>query len=69
MHEEQMEGQIYYCESCDSEINVVQQVTGARANPRCRCGAQMKKPYRKPSVRKMNAPIETLAVAKTNRNG
>jgi hypothetical protein len=68
MHERQMEGQIYYCESCDSEINVVQPVTGARANPRCRCGAQMKKPYRKPSVRKMNVPIETLAVAKTNRN-
>jgi len=62
------EGQIYHCESCDAETRVIRPPAEARANPTCRCGAPMKKLYKKPSVRKMNLQNEILVVAKTNRS-
>lgn len=62
------EGQIYHCKSCDAEIRVIRPPAGTRVNPTCRCGAPMKKFYKKPSVRKLNLPNEIVIVAKKNRS-
>jgi len=42
------EGQVYQCQNrdCDSEILVTKASLEASANPRCSCGAEMKKPYK-----------------------
>jgi hypothetical protein len=62
------ERQTYRCDSCNCEAKFIRSSADDRTNPRCKCGAQMKKFYSKPAVRRMSAEIETIAVAKTNRN-
>jgi hypothetical protein len=62
------EGQIYHCGSCHAEIREIRPSAEARENPKCRCGAPMKKFYKKPSVRKVSLRSEVLTVAKTNRS-
>ena len=56
------EGQVYHCQNrvCDAEILVTKASREARANPRCGCGAEMKKPYSPPVVRTLN-PDDELA--------
>jgi predicted nucleic acid-binding Zn ribbon protein len=63
-----IEGQIYKCEECACEIKVIRSSEKIRANPRCGCGAQMKRPYKKPSVQKVTSSIATFATAKTNKD-
>jgi hypothetical protein len=50
-------GQQYCCQNleCGCEIVVSKSSTEADANPRCCCGAEMKKPYSPPAVRKVDA--------------
>jgi hypothetical protein len=47
------EGQVFRCQNrdCGCEVRVLRTSINARANPRCCCGAEMKKPYRKPAFR------------------
>jgi hypothetical protein len=57
------EGQIYQCTNrdCRCEIQVMKASIETNANPRCCCGAEMKKPYHKPRVRKVSVDSEILA--------
>jgi hypothetical protein len=49
-------GQQYRCQNleCGCEIVVSESSAEAEANPRCCCGAEMKKPYSPPAVRKLD---------------
>ena len=51
------EGQIYRCQNrkCNCEIRVTKSSAEAKSNPRCCCGAEMKKPYIAPSFRELTA--------------
>jgi predicted nucleic acid-binding Zn ribbon protein len=64
------EGQIYRCQNrdCGSEVQVVKPSIEADANPRCCCGAEMKKPYKKPTARALSSDIEVFTNLKTDRN-
>jgi hypothetical protein len=64
------EGQIYECmnRDCGCEIQVTKGSAGVDANPRCCCGAEMKKPYHKPIVRKVSVDSEILARLKVGRD-
>jgi hypothetical protein len=44
------ENQIFRCQnrSCGCEVRVIRPSVEARANPRCCCGTEMKKPYTRP---------------------
>jgi len=63
------EGQVYRCQNpdCRREIRVNRASVEPDLNPRCSCGAEMKKPYDKPVLRTLNSKIETLTGSKTNR--
>jgi hypothetical protein len=64
------EGQIYRCQNrtCSCEIKVLRTSLLALANPRCCCGAEMKKPYRKPALRILDSDIEVVSFSRTNKN-
>ncbi len=64
------EGQVYRCQNttCACEIRVLRASTNARANPRCCCGAEMKKPYRKPAWRTLSSETDVLTFSRTNQN-
>jgi hypothetical protein len=64
------EGQIYMCvnRECSCEVQVIKASSEADANPRCCCGAEMKKPYEKPTVRRVGVDSEILARLKSDRN-
>ena len=49
-------GQRFICQNrdCRAEILVMKDCTEGRSNPRCACGAEMKKPYGKPELRKLD---------------
>ena len=60
------QGQIYRCQNprCGCEVQVIRPAVEERTNPRCCCGAEMKKPYHKPVVKELNpktAPAAGLA--------
>jgi hypothetical protein len=63
------ESQIYRCQnrSCSCEVRVLRTSIQARANPRCCCGAEMKKPYRKPAWRTLSSDTEVLTFSRSNR--
>jgi hypothetical protein len=44
------EDQVFRCQNpaCRCEIRVLRESIAGAANPRCTCGAEMKKPYSKP---------------------
>jgi hypothetical protein len=48
-------GELYRCQNpdCRSEIRVSKSSIEASLNPRCACGAEMKKPYVKPALREL----------------
>jgi hypothetical protein len=56
-------GQRYRCQNaeCAAEIEVTKGSIEGQSNPRCSCGAEMKKPYTKPliTMRDMGAPVVT----------
>ncbi len=56
------EGQVYLCQNrvCDAEILVIKEPREASANPRCRCGAVMKKPYSPPVLRTLGPDDERI---------
>lgn len=49
------EGQVYRCQNrrCGCEIKVIKSSVESNSNPRCSCGAEMKKPWSKPVLRKL----------------
>jgi len=49
-------GELYCCQTphCRSEIRLMKASIKAAVNPRCSCGAEMKKPYIKPVVRQLD---------------
>jgi hypothetical protein len=63
------EGQVYRCQNrdCRREIAVTKASRKAGANPRCSCGAEMKKPYNPPVVRTLD-PDERVSRLETDRN-
>lgn len=56
------EGQVFRCQNrdCNCEIRVLRTSINASANPRCCCGAEMKKPYRKPAFRSLSSDLELV---------
>jgi predicted nucleic acid-binding Zn ribbon protein len=60
------EGQVYRCQNreCGFEIKVIHAPAHARATPRCCCGAEMKKIYRKPVFRPLGSDFEFPDVPK-----
>jgi hypothetical protein len=63
------EGQVYRCQNrdCRCEIAVTKASRKADANPRCSCGAEMKKPYNPPVVRTLD-PDELVSRLEADRN-
>lgn len=49
-------GEYYRCENpgCRAEIEVKKDSSEAESNPRCCCGAEMKRPYTKPAIRELD---------------
>ena len=64
------EGQVYHCQNrdCDSEILVTKASLEISANPRCGCGAEMKKPYNPPVLRMLDPDPELVSLFGDNRN-
>lgn len=54
------EGQVFRCQNrdCRCEVIVIKPSIESTSNPRCSCGAEMKKPYSKPGLRALNSDIE-----------
>jgi hypothetical protein len=63
-----IEGQVYRCQNCGCEIKVIRTSVEPRGRPTCGCGTPMKKPYRKPVLRKLESDVEILANSKVNGN-
>jgi predicted nucleic acid-binding Zn ribbon protein len=63
------QGQTYRCQNrdCGCEVQVLKASIEASANPRCRCGAEMKKPYEKPVFNELDskAAIGMVGVFRT----
>lgn len=53
------QGQTYKClnRSCNCEVVVTKASVEGRANPRCCCGAEMKKPYVPPTIRELSSEV------------
>jgi hypothetical protein len=64
------EGQVYHCQNrtCGSEIVVTKASLEASANPRCGCGAEMKKPYSPPVLRMLDPDDELVSRLEADRN-
>jgi len=64
------EGQAYRCQNrdCGCEVRVIKPSIESNSNPRCSCGAEMKKPYKQPVLRTLNSDIEVFERSQTNRN-
>jgi len=62
------EGQVYRCQNrdCGCEVKVIKPSIESNSNPRCSCGAVMKKPYKEPVLRTLNSDIEILARSQAN---
>jgi hypothetical protein len=58
-----VDDQIFRCQNpaCRSEMRVLRRSLEGGSNPRCSCGAQMKKPYRKPQMRTVKSEFGVLA--------
>ena len=64
------EGQVYHCHNrdCNSEILVTKASPAANANPRCGCGAEMKKPYSPPVFRALDPDDELVRGFEADRD-
>ena len=53
------EHQIFRCQnrSCRCEVRVIKSSLEGSSNPRCCCGAEMKKPYMAPVLREMTSEV------------
>ena len=56
-------GQRYRCRNseCRAEIEVTRDSTEGKSNPRCCCGAEMKKQYTRPALRTLNKHVALSA--------
>jgi hypothetical protein len=63
------EGQVYRCQNrdCGCEVKVIKPSIESNSNPRCSCGAVMKKPYKEPVLHTLDPDIEILASFETAR--
>ena len=63
-------GQVYRCQnrSCNSEVIVSKPSAQGTANPRCACGAEMKKTYVKPALSELHSEAELLVRHRVNEN-
>lgn len=54
-----IEGQTYRCQnrSCNSEVIVTKPSMEGASNPRCCCGAEMKKPYTSPALQQLSSDV------------
>ena len=57
------EGHAYRCQNrdCGREIKATKSPIESPSNPRCSCGAEMKRPYEKPVLRTLDPDVELLA--------
>lgn len=57
-------GQIYRCQNrqCRAEIQIVKDSVEGESNPKCCCGAEMKKLWNTPVLRRLSATPELLGV-------
>ena len=62
--------QRYRCQNpdCRCEIEVTKTSTEAKFNPRCCCGAEMKKSYKEPVFKTLDTHPELFADIRTTRN-
>ncbi len=58
-----IEGHVYRCQNCNCgrEVKVTKSSIESTSNPRCSCGAEMKRPYENPVLRRLNPDAELLA--------
>lgn len=56
-------GQHYRCQNpvCRAEIEVLKDSVEGTSNPRCCCGAEMKKPYSKPVLQRLHKDAPAVA--------
>jgi len=54
-----IDGQVYRCQNqnCKSEVVVTKPSVESSSNPRCCCGAEMKKPYVSPTLRELISDV------------
>lgn len=57
-----VEGQVYRCQNrqCGAEVKVISGSVEGGANPRCCCGAEMKKPYTTPTLKRLDPTPELV---------
>ncbi len=62
--------QVYRCQNraCGCEILVTKMQLETKANLRCFCGAEMKKPYSPPVLRMLNPDDELVTSLEAERN-
>ena len=63
------EEQVYRCQNrtCGCEMRVTKPSLETDLNPRCCCGAEMKKPYTKPELRILQSKPEGPPSSKSHR--
>lgn len=57
-------GQVYRCQNqqCRAAIQVAKDSVESESNPKCCCGAEMKKPYTKPVLKRLEPTLELVAL-------
>jgi len=62
-------GQIYHCvnSQCGAEIQVIDDSVEGVSNPRCCCGAEMKKQYETPTLRRLDPTPELVSLLGNRR--
>jgi hypothetical protein len=63
-------GQTYKCTNptCRCEVKVIRLSATGRQNPRCGCGAEMKKPYSPPILRELPSNTEVRVGRRTHND-
>ena len=64
------ERQVYRCQNrdCGSEMAVTKTSVETKTNPRCFCGAEMKKPFSPPVFRMLDPDDELVSRLEADRN-
>lgn len=64
------EGQIYRCQNrqCNAEIQVIRPPGQNLSNFKCRCGADMKKPYTAPTLRELKRVMNSSVLVELKLN-
>jgi hypothetical protein len=62
-------GQVYRCQNqrCRAEIQIIENSAEGESNPRCCCGAEMKKPWTTPVLRRLEPTPELLDLFRVKR--